>query len=178
MRGKLCASLGRASVIHLYNQRQEREQKRLDLLRKARHRARSNAEGGPFSLLLDPLGHFSLLDPLGHRSDCAFCGTLSVRVVSGANLPAGDDARSVSDPYVVLHAPGPGGKKTARSPKTTVQPNTVNPRWEEILELVVSDADEPVRVFVWDDDKIGPNDLLGEGPGYRQCAHCFHRRLT
>ena len=143
MRGKLCASLGRASVIHLYNQRHEREQKRLERQRKARKKAR---EGGD--------RRFHLLRR-SSKTDEALDGALSVHVVCGANLPAKDKG-GVSDPYVVLHA---GSRKA----KTTVQHNTVNPKWNETLEISVADATEPVRVKVWDHDKIGMNDLLGEG---------------
>jgi len=147
MRGKLCASLGRASVVHLYNQRQEREQKRIERQKKERKRARQQGEGG---------GRFNSFLRRSSKSDDAPDGALSVRVVSGANLPAKDKG-GVSDPYVVLHVAG--GKKA----KTAVQRGTVNPKWNEVLELTVQDAAEAVRLKVWDHDKIGMNDLLGEG---------------
>ena len=40
---------------------------------------------------------------------------------------------------------------------------TVNPVWDETLELSVPDYASPVYLEVWDHDKIGTNDSLGTG---------------
>ena len=83
-------------------------------------------------------------------------GMATVRVLRGANLRAADRGGK-SDPYVVLQQAG--GKKT----KTSVKKGTVNPIWDETLELGVTDTTAPLLLEAWDHDVIGRNDSLGAG---------------
>ena len=81
-------------------------------------------------------------------------GTVTVRVLRATSLIAGDKG-GMSDPYVVVQSAG--GKKE----KTSVKKGTVNPIWDETLELSVFDVAAPLSFEVWDHDKIGMNDSLG-----------------
>ena len=83
-------------------------------------------------------------------------GTVTVRVLRATGLIAADKG-GTSDPYVVVQSAS--GKKE----KTSVKKGTVNPFWDETLELSVSDVAAPLSFEVWDHDKIGMNDSLGNG---------------
>ena len=83
-------------------------------------------------------------------------GTATVRVVRATGLLAADKG-GTSDPYVVVQSAG--GKKA----KTSVKKKTLEPEWDETLELSVLDAAAPLSFAVWDHDKIGTNDALGAG---------------
>ena len=81
-------------------------------------------------------------------------GTVTVRVVRATGLLAGDK-NGYSDPFVVVQSAG--DKKS----KTSVKKKTLDPEWEETLELSVLDAAAPLSFVVWDHDKVGRNDHLG-----------------
>ena len=83
-------------------------------------------------------------------------GTATVRVVRATGLLAADKG-GTSDPYVVVQSAG--GKRA----KTSVKKKTLEPEWDETLELSVLDAAAPLSFAVWDHDKIGTNDALGAG---------------
>ena len=96
----------------------------------------------------------------GSSAEASKTGTecsVSVRVLRANNLVAAD--KDTSDPYVVVHAASKwwGGKQV----KTSVKKGTVNPVWNETLELGVVDAAAPLSVEVWDHDKLSMNDSLG-----------------
>ena len=74
-------------------------------------------------------------------------GTVTVRVVRATGLLAADKG-GTSDPYVVVQTAG--GKKT----KTSVKKKTLDPEWDETLELSVLDAAAPLSFTVWDHDKV------------------------
>ena len=93
---------------------------------------------------------------LRSSSGPAHAGTARIIVLRGWSLLAADKG-GTSDPYVVVQAAG--GKKE----KTSVMKGTVNPVWDETLELSVPDYASPVYLEVWDHDKIGTNDSLGTG---------------
>jgi hypothetical protein len=92
-------------------------------------------------------------------------GTVSVRVVRATGLLAADRG-GTSDPYVVVQSAG--GKKA----KTSVKKRTLDPEWDETLELSVYDASAPLSFAVWDHDKVctpkpslcGPNPRPNPGP--------------
>ena len=71
---------------------------------------------------------------------------VSVRVVRATGLLAADKG-GTSDPYVVVQSAG--GKKA----KTSVKKKTLEPEWDETLELSVLDAAAPLSFAVWDHDK-------------------------
>ena len=81
---------------------------------------------------------------------------VTVRVVRGSNLRAADRGGK-SDPYVVVQVAG--GKKA----KTSAKKGTINPEWDETLELSVPDAAELLSLSVWDHDMVDMNDSLGVG---------------
>ena len=60
-----------------------------------------------------------------------------------------------SDPYVVVHS-----TNGARA-KTSVKQATINPEWDETLEINVYDAEVPLLLELWDHDLVGLNDSLG-----------------
>ena len=69
-----------------------------------------------------------------------------------------------SDPYAVVQAPG------AKKKRTRVARSTLNPVWAESLEVRVADAEAPLLLKVWDHDKLGMDDLLGQGEiSLQQC---------
>ena len=74
-------------------------------------------------------------------------GTATVHVVRATGLLAADKG-GTSDPYVVVQAAG--GKKA----KTSVKKKTLDPEWDETLELSVLDAAAPLSFTVWDHDKV------------------------
>ena len=74
-------------------------------------------------------------------------GMVTVRIVRATGLLAGDKGGS-SDPYVVVQSAG--GKKA----KTSVKKKTLDPEWDETLELSVLDAAAPLSFVVWDHDKV------------------------
>ena len=89
-------------------------------------------------------------------SGLAHAGSARVVVKRGYNLMAADKGGK-SDPYVVIQAPG--GQKA----KTSVKKGTVNPVWDETLDVGIADDAAPLYLEVWDHDKIGMNDSLGAG---------------
>ena len=74
-------------------------------------------------------------------------GTVTVRVVRATGLLAGDKG-GTSDPFVVVQS---AGDKKA---KTSVKKKTLDPEWEETLELSVLDAAAALTFVVWDHDKV------------------------
>ena len=74
-------------------------------------------------------------------------------------LVAADRAKKgvagTSDPYVVVHS-----TNGARA-KTSVKKATINPEWDETLEINVYDAAVPLLLELWDHDLVGLNDSLG-----------------
>ena len=74
-------------------------------------------------------------------------------------LVAADRAKKgvagTSDPYVVVHS-----TNGARA-KTSVKQATINPEWDETLEINVYDAEVPLLLELWDHDLVGLNDSLG-----------------
>eukprot|EP01112_Ceratiomyxa_fruticulosa_P020588 TRINITY_DN7054_c0_g1_i1.p1 TRINITY_DN7054_c0_g1~~TRINITY_DN7054_c0_g1_i1.p1 ORF type:complete len:846 (+),score=186.10 TRINITY_DN7054_c0_g1_i1:374-2539(+) len=89
--------------------------------------------------------------------------TVSVRVIEGRNL-ASKDANGLSDPYIKVKF---GGVKK----KTRVQKKTLNPFYNEDFLFDVVDNPNPekdgydnrvVRVEIWDWDRVGANDFMGE----------------
>lgn len=79
---------------------------------------------------------------------------VSVRVVRATGLLAADKSGK-SDPYVKVKSPG------SKSAKTEVIKKTLNPEWDETLDLTVHDLAAPLCVTVFDYDKTGKNDNLG-----------------
>ena len=99
-------------------------------------------------------------------------GTITVRVLRATDLVAADKGGK-SDPYMVVQAAG--GKKA----KTTVKKGTINPVWDETLELSVPDENAPIEFELWDHDKIGMNDSLGSAEiRLTQCAPGIPTALT
>uniref|UniRef100_A0ACD5UNA6 Uncharacterized protein n=1 Tax=Avena sativa TaxID=4498 RepID=A0ACD5UNA6_AVESA len=80
-------------------------------------------------------------------------GVLSVRVLRGINLVKRD--ADGSDPYVVLHLDN-------QKLKTSVIKNTVNPVWNEDITLAVTNPATPLKIEVFDKDKISKDDPMGD----------------
>ncbi|XP_010450531.1 PREDICTED: protein C2-DOMAIN ABA-RELATED 1-like [Camelina sativa] len=80
-------------------------------------------------------------------------GLLRIHVKRGVNLAIRD--LSSSDPYVVVHF----GKQKL---KTRVVKHSVNPEWNDLLTLSVTDPNLPVKLTVYDYDVFSPDDKMGE----------------
>ena len=86
-------------------------------------------------------------------------GTATVRVVRATGLLAADKG-GTSDPYVVVQSAG--GKKA----KTSVKKKTLEPEWDETLDLTVHDLAAPLSLTVMDYDKVcTPNPHPEPSPG-------------
>ena len=88
---------------------------------------------------------------------------LVVRVVAGKALTAMDRS-GTSDPYITLEV-GSGGKDSRKKSRSRVVKASVNPLWEETLEVLVSAeevANNVLTIRVWDKDLMpGADDLIG-----------------
>ncbi|XP_062107529.1 protein C2-DOMAIN ABA-RELATED 4-like isoform X1 [Humulus lupulus] len=80
-------------------------------------------------------------------------GLLKINVQRGVNL-AIRDSRS-SDPYVVVKL----GKQKV---KTRVVKKNVNPEWNDLLTLSVSDPNTPIKLCVYDKDTFSFDDKMGD----------------
>ncbi|AEO70429.1 17f16ada-0943-4496-9d3d-759dd810b156 [Thermothielavioides terrestris] len=78
----------------------------------------------------------------------------TVKIVEGEELKACDPT-GTSDPYVVLC-----DEYQKRLHKTRVIPGTLNPRWDESVDITVSG---PLNLIatIWDHDVIGEHDFVG-----------------
>uniref|UniRef100_A0A803Q687 C2 domain-containing protein n=1 Tax=Cannabis sativa TaxID=3483 RepID=A0A803Q687_CANSA len=79
-------------------------------------------------------------------------GLLKIHVQRGVNLAIRDSA--TSDPYVVL--------KLGKQVKTCVVKKNVNPEWNDLLTLLVSDPNTPVKLCVYDKDTFSFDDKMGD----------------
>ena len=94
---------------------------------------------------------------------------LAVHVLRGENLKA-MDSNGFSDAYLTFKvgADGTGkGKRTSKKGQTKVVIRSLNPEWDEHFEVELSpeEAESPnemLSVQVWDRDKDGDDDLIGE----------------
>ena len=88
----------------------------------------------------------------------------SVRVLRATGLAVADKG-GTSDPYALVESLSCSGKGGTRhcwqKKKTSVKKGTLEPEWDETLEISVYDAEVPLSLAVWDHDKVGMNDLLG-----------------
>jgi hypothetical protein len=91
----------------------------------------------------------------GHGSSLleTLLGLLRIRVKRGVNL-AVRDVRS-SDPYVVV-------KMGKQKLKTRVIKKDVNPEWNEVLTLSVTDPSLPIKLTVYDHDTFSKDDKMGD----------------
>jgi len=80
-------------------------------------------------------------------------GLLKVRVVKGSNLAIRD--RNSSDPYVVVKL----GNQTV---KTRVIKRDLNPFWDEELTLSIPNPTPPLKLQVFDKDKLSRDDKMGD----------------
>ncbi|KAI6691470.1 hypothetical protein NL676_028298 [Syzygium grande] len=80
-------------------------------------------------------------------------GLLRIHVHRGVNL-AVRDVKS-SDPYIIVKL----GKQKL---KTRVVRKNTNPEWNEDLTLTVADPSLPVKLFVYDKDRLSFDDKMGD----------------
>ena len=79
---------------------------------------------------------------------------VSVRVVRATGLLAADKG-GTSDPFVTVLSKG------SKKAKTSVKKKTLEPEWDETLDLTVHDLAAPLSLTVFDHDKGAKNDNLG-----------------
>mmetsp|Transcript_30034 Transcript_30034/g.75582 ORF Transcript_30034/g.75582 Transcript_30034/m.75582 type:complete len:378 (-) Transcript_30034:26-1159(-) len=84
-------------------------------------------------------------------------GCLRVFIVEARDVPP-KDKNGMSDPFVKIRI----GKRKPK--KTKVQQKTLNPIFEEMFEIDVSDVDagSDVILSMYDWDRVGKNDFIGE----------------
>eukprot|EP01112_Ceratiomyxa_fruticulosa_P017078 TRINITY_DN5253_c0_g2_i1.p1 TRINITY_DN5253_c0_g2~~TRINITY_DN5253_c0_g2_i1.p1 ORF type:complete len:322 (+),score=31.46 TRINITY_DN5253_c0_g2_i1:193-1158(+) len=82
---------------------------------------------------------------------------VSVVIIEAKNLIAAD-SNGLSDPYVNVRALG---KEEGEKQRTKVIPKTLSPVWNEKFALNLYDKLSSIIFHVWDHDKIGSNDPLG-----------------
>eukprot|EP01122_Echinamoeba_exundans_P010575 TRINITY_DN3985_c0_g1_i2.p1 TRINITY_DN3985_c0_g1~~TRINITY_DN3985_c0_g1_i2.p1 ORF type:complete len:465 (+),score=108.48 TRINITY_DN3985_c0_g1_i2:857-2251(+) len=83
-----------------------------------------------------------------------------LKVIEAANLAAAD-ANGLSDPYVKISLGD--GKKWVSEHKTKTILKTLNPVWNESFEMDVKDTvKQSIRLRVYDHDRVGRDDFLGE----------------
>ncbi|GMN28521.1 hypothetical protein TIFTF001_002080 [Ficus carica] len=80
-------------------------------------------------------------------------GLLRIHVKRGVNLAVRDSCSS--DPYVVVRM----GKQKL---KTRVVKRNVDPEWNDLLTLSVTDPNTPVKLFVYDKDTFSFDDKMGD----------------
>jgi len=84
--------------------------------------------------------------------------TVSVTVVEGKEL-ASKDSNGLSDPFFEVSIPGFSRAKH----KSKVIKETLNPKWNETFLFKLDNTQAgKVNITVWDWDRIGTNDFMGE----------------
>lgn len=78
----------------------------------------------------------------------------TIKIVEAEDLKA-CDANGFSDPYVVLV-----DERQKRLHKTRVIRKSLNPRWDETIDITVT---SPITILstIWDDDMFGDHDYVG-----------------
>ncbi|KAL8142062.1 hypothetical protein V2J09_015094 [Rumex salicifolius] len=91
-------------------------------------------------------------------------GILKVRVRRGVNLAVRDACSS--DPYVVITMGTQACpfllKLWLQKVKTNVKKSNCNPEWNEELSLSVTNANLPLKLTVYDEDKFSKHDKMGD----------------
>ncbi|KAL2895555.1 Protein C2-DOMAIN ABA-RELATED 7 [Bienertia sinuspersici] len=80
-------------------------------------------------------------------------GALKITVQRGIDLIVCDAFSS--DPYVIITA---GSQKL----KTRVVKNNINPEWNDVLTLSVTDPNMPIKLNVFDKDTFTKHDRMGD----------------
>ncbi|CAN8232876.1 unnamed protein product [Cochlearia groenlandica] len=80
-------------------------------------------------------------------------GLLRIHVKRGVNLAIRDI--SSSDPYVVVQS-------AKQKLKTRVVKHSVNPEWNDLLTLSVTDPNLPIKLTVYDYDLFSADDKMGQ----------------
>jgi hypothetical protein len=80
--------------------------------------------------------------------------TFTIKIIEAEDLKAGD-INGLSDPYVVL-----GDEYQKRLAKTRTVYQSLNPRWDETVDIMATGALNIIAT-VWDWDAIGDHDCLG-----------------
>jgi len=88
-------------------------------------------------------------------------GTAVIQILAGRNLVS-RDSNGLSDPYCIVsfvdHQGSVVGKQTK---KTKVKSKTLNPKWEETIELSIETAASYLEVSIMDEDKVGKDESMG-----------------
>eukprot|EP01089_Gocevia_fonbrunei_P023048 TRINITY_DN9550_c0_g1_i3.p1 TRINITY_DN9550_c0_g1~~TRINITY_DN9550_c0_g1_i3.p1 ORF type:complete len:189 (+),score=26.49 TRINITY_DN9550_c0_g1_i3:285-851(+) len=87
------------------------------------------------------------------HSSVQFAAILNIKLIAGHNLPA-KDMNGFSDPYVVAIL----GDNRVKS-KTKMK--TLNPTWDENLNLNVSNVNDTLLIEVYDYDAVSKDDFIG-----------------
>ncbi|XP_015880373.1 protein C2-DOMAIN ABA-RELATED 1-like [Ziziphus jujuba] len=80
-------------------------------------------------------------------------GLLRIHMQRGVNLAVRD--MKSSDPYVIV-------KMGKQKLKTRVVKRSLNPEWNELLTLSISDPNVPIKLFVYDRDTFTFDDKMGD----------------
>jgi len=80
-------------------------------------------------------------------------GVLNIRLLEGVDLVARDITQT-SDPYVIFSHSG-------ASVRSNTVMATLNPRWNQSLNLNIRSKSEPLRIRVMDYDRVTADDFMG-----------------
>eukprot|EP00947_MAST-08B_sp_MAST-8B-sp1_P002843 g2843.t1 len=94
--------------------------------------------------------------------------TIRIVIFRGRNLAVGDPEFGTSDPYIKVNCTGPksAGKRPHPDKRKTYQTKTkrgtLNPVWEEAIELDGDIDDDRIVLSLYDEDIISQDEFLGE----------------
>eukprot|EP01147_Barroeca_monosierra_P000567 gene567-3884_t len=111
-----------------------------------------------FSYLFIPLPFKLLLVALPEANRKNMPGIVKVHVHEARDLPVMDSSTQLTDAYVEM-------KFNNKTMRTQTAKKTLNPMWNEDFRFEVDDEDiqdEMLEVNVWDHDRIGTDDVIGQ----------------
>jgi len=89
-------------------------------------------------------------------------GILEVHLIAGRKL-APKDSNGLSDPYARIYFCDKDGKIVDHiKKKSTTVKKTLNPKWNEIYDLEVDLNVGGLYIQIWDWDRIGSDDFMGQ----------------
>lgn len=89
--------------------------------------------------------------------------TLELRIVGASNLSS-RDTNGQSDPYCEAHAWCTDDPSCSHVWRTSTKLKTLNPKWDVSETMHFKSQDAMLHLMVFDWDKIGVDDFLGEAP--------------
>ncbi|KMZ69677.1 hypothetical protein ZOSMA_209G00100 [Zostera marina] len=102
--------------------------------------------------IIEEIGKISNTLSHSHFSSITYSKVLKVKVIRGVKLVVRDCV--ASDPYLIV-------RHNNHKLKTRVVKRCVNPQWNEELTLSIVDANQKIKIEVFDWDKFSFDDPMG-----------------